>query len=179
MSSDTPILRYGRLSIAMHWLMLLLIVAVYACIELREFYPKGSDIREGFKAWHFTLGLTVLGMVAFRIVIRIAQATPPITPEPSTWQRLLARIVHITLYLFMICMPIAGWLILSASGKPIPFFGFGLPSLIEENKDLAGQIKDLHETVGSFGYYLIGLHALAALAHHYLWKDNTLKRMLP
>jgi superoxide oxidase len=45
--------RYGRLSIGLHWLMFLLIVAVYACIELREFYPKGSELRDGLKHWHF------------------------------------------------------------------------------------------------------------------------------
>src|SRR6185312_16209541 len=55
--------RYGSLSIGMHWLMLLLLVAVYACIELREFYPRGSDLRDGLKTWHFMLGLSVLALV--------------------------------------------------------------------------------------------------------------------
>ena len=68
---------------------------------------------------------------------------------------------------------------LSASGKPIPFFGLHLPALTGENKALAGQVKQIHETVGTAGYWIIGLHALAALAHHYVWKDNTLRRMLP
>ena len=79
----------------------------------------------------------------------------------------------------MIFMPVAGWLVLSASGKPIPFFGLVLPPLMGENTDAAHQIKELHETVGTIGYYLIGLHALAALVHHYVMKDDTLRRMLP
>jgi cytochrome b561 len=171
--------RYGSLSIALHWLMLLLIAVVYACIELRGYYPKGSDIREGMKALHFMLGLTVLALVIIRVIARIVGTTPRITPEPKAWQRFLSRSVHLALYLFMIFMPVAGWLVLSASGKPIPFFGLVLPPLIGENRDAAHQIKELHETVGTIGYYLIGLHALAALVHHYVMKDDTLRRMLP
>jgi cytochrome b561 len=79
----------------------------------------------------------------------------------------------------MIGMPLAGWVVLSAAGKPIPFFGLELPALVGQDKALASQVVELHETVGTLGYWLIGLHALAALAHHYLWKDNTLRRMLP
>lgn len=171
--------RYSGLSIAMHWLMVLLIAAVYACIELREYYPRGSDIREGLKTWHFMLGLTVLALVLIRIVARLAAPPPPITPAPPAWQALLARFVHLALYVLMIGMPIAGWLILSASGKPVPFFGLELPALMAESKAAAERIEELHETVGVIGYYLIGLHALAALFHHYFVKDDTLARMLP
>jgi cytochrome b561 len=78
----------------------------------------------------------------------------------------------------MIGMPIAGWLILSAAGKPIPFFGLELPPLIAENKELSKSIKSLHETAGSIGYFLIGIHAIAGLFHHYVVKDNTLKRII-
>jgi cytochrome b561 len=76
-------------------------------------------------------------------------------------------------------MPVLGWLVLSASGKPIPFFGVELPALLAQNKDLASQLKEVHETMGTIGYFLIGLHAVAALFHHYIVRDNTLVRMLP
>ena len=55
--------RYGSLSIFMHWLMLALLIGVYACINLRELYPKGSDLRDGLKMWHFMLGLSVFALV--------------------------------------------------------------------------------------------------------------------
>ena len=71
--------------------------------------------------------------------------------------------MHYALYLMMIGLPFAGWLILSAAGKPIPFFGLELPPLVDKNPDLAGQIKEWHETIGNAGYFLIGLHAAAAL----------------
>lgn len=171
--------RYGSLSIGIHWLMLLLFVAVYGTIELRELFEKGSDLREGLKTWHFMLGMLVFVLVWPRIAARLSGPTPAIQPEPVTWQQLSAKLLHLALYVLMIAMPISGWLLLSASGKPIPFFGLELPALISENKDLAKQIKELHELFGTAGYFLIGLHALAALQHHFMVRDNTLTRMLP
>lgn len=171
--------RYGSLSIALHWLMVLLIAAVYACIELRENFPKGSDIREGLKTWHFMLGLAILVLVVIRVAAHLYGKTPRIEPEPPKWQSLFAKLMHVALYALMIGMPIAGWLMLSAAGKPIPFFGLQLPPLISESKTAADWIKEIHETGGNVGYFLIGMHALAALYHHYFVRDNTLRRMLP
>ncbi|HEX7952210.1 MAG TPA: cytochrome b/b6 domain-containing protein, partial [Burkholderiales bacterium] len=68
---------------------------------------------------------------------------------------------------------------LSAAGKPIPFFGLQLPALVGESKDLAELFKEVHETGATAGYFLIGLHAAAALYHHYIVRDDTLRRMLP
>lgn len=171
--------RYGRLSISLHWLMLVLLAAVFACIELRELYPKGSEPREALKAWHFTLGLSVLVLVWLRLAFRLGAPTPVITPTPARWQQLSSKIVHGLLYALMIGLPLAGWLMLSAAGKPIPFWGLELPALMGENKTLAGQIKELHELGGEIGLWLVGLHAAAALLHHYVLRDNTLRRMLP
>ena len=179
MTKSAPHSRYSSLSITLHWAMLLLLIAVYACMELREYYPKGSDFREGLKMWHFMFGLTVLLLVLIRIVARVTGGTPPITPDPPAWQTLIARLTHLALYAFMIAMPIAGWVILSASGKAIPFYGLDLPALVGLNKALAEQVKELHETVATIGYFLVGLHAVAALFHHYIVKDDTLRRMMP
>ena len=171
--------RYASLSIGLHWLMLILIAAVYACIELKGNFPKGSDTRELLKHWHFMLGLAVFALVWLRLAVRVLTPTPAIVPTPPAWQTLLAKLMHLALYALMIGAPLAGWLILSAAGKPIPFFGLELPALIGPNRQLAGQIKELHELAGTVGYWLIGLHALAALYHHYIARDNTLTRMLP
>ena len=91
----------------------------------------------------------------------------------------MAVAVHWSLYLLMIGMPLAGWVMLSAAGKPIPFFGWELPPLIGKDPELAKTIKEVHATVGTVGYFIIGLHVLAALYHHSISKDNTLLRMLP
>lgn len=171
--------RYGALSIGLHWLMLLLLAAVYACIELRELFPKGSDPRQALKTWHFMLGLSVLLLVALRLLVHLAGPEPRIEPNPPRWQNLLAKLMHFALYVFMIGMPLGGWLILGAEGKPIPFFGLQLPALIGESKPLAELIEEIHEAGGTAGYFLIGLHAAAALFHHYVVGDNTLRRILP
>lgn len=171
--------RYGSLSIGLHWLMLVLMVAVYACIELRELYPKGSDPREMLKAWHFMLGLLIFLLAALRLGVRLGGPVPAIVPDPAPWQKLAASIAHGLLYVLMLALPLVGWLTLSAAGKPIPFFGLELPPLTGENKELAGSLKAIHKTAGTAGYYLIGLHTAAALFHHYFIRDNTLRRMLP
>ena len=171
--------RYGSLSIKMHWLMAILIIATFAFIECRVFFEKGTDTRDLFKMWHFMLGLSVLLMVLIRLYFRFQQVSPKITPELSRMQNMASKGAHILLYVFMIAMPVAGWFMLSAFGKPIPFFGLELPALIGVNKELGKSIKEIHELVGEVGYYLIGFHAVAALIHHYIQKDDTLTRMLP
>lgn len=171
--------RYGTPAITLHWLMFVLLVAVYAFMELRDIFPKGSDPREAMKALHFMLGLLVLVLVVPRLIFRLSGPAPAIEPEPPVWQHISSRLVHLGLYALMIAMPIGGWLLLSAAGKPIPFFGLQLPALIAQNKELAEFIKELHETGGEIGYFLIGIHVAAVLFHHHIKHDNTLKRMLP
>lgn len=171
--------RYGTLSIALHWLMLLLLAAVFSCIELRELYDKGSEPREALKRWHFMLGLSVFVLVWLRLALRLLAPKPRIEPVPAAWQDRLAGLMHLALYGLMIGMPLAGWLMLSAADKAIPFFGLELPALLAPDKALAGSIKDLHQTAGQVFYWLIAAHAAAALFHHYGQRDNTLRRMLP
>ncbi|MDZ3822217.1 MAG: cytochrome b [Pseudoxanthomonas sp.] len=171
--------RYHPLRIALHWLTLLLVIAVFACIELRELYPRGSDPREALKAWHFTLGLSVLAITLVRLAARRASPAPPIVPSPPRWQHLAAGAVHLLLYAWLLAMPLLGWLLLSASGKAIPFWGLALPGLVAADPQLADRLKDLHETLANAGYLLVGIHAAAALAHHVLFRDDTLRRMLP
>jgi superoxide oxidase len=171
--------RYSNLSITLHWVMVALLIAVYVFINLADVYPRGSDARNLMKTWHFMLGLSVLVLVLLRIAVNITKSTPAIVPNPPKWQMQSAKWMHLALYALMVCLPIAGWFLLSASGKPIPFFGLQLPALIGANKELAGTIREIHEAGGTTGYFLIGLHAVAGLYHHYFVKDNTLLRMLP
>ncbi|MCY1180163.1 hypothetical protein D3C76_1082560 [compost metagenome] len=179
MSLRNPNNRYGRLSIALHWLMLLLIAGVYIAVEMHSNYPKGSEPRALLMKFHFMLGLTVFTLVWLRIVARLLVPAPGIQPPLPGWQNVLAKAMHLALYALMIGMPLAGWMVLSAGDKPVPFWGLELPHLIGKDPDLAKQIKEVHETVGVIGYWLIGLHAAAALFHHFVTRDNTLVRMLP
>lgn len=171
--------RYGTISIALHWLMLLLFIAVYACIELSGSFPKGSDSRALMKTLHFSFGLLVFFMVWLRLAVRVLSPTPRLESDTPSRQQRFAKLAHAALYALMIAMPVAGWLALSAAGKPIPFFGLEFSALIGESANLAKPIKKIHETVGNVAYLLIGLHAAVALFHHYVRRDNTLLKILP
>ncbi len=159
--------------------MLVLIAATYACIELRELYPRGSAIRDGLKTWHYMLGLAIFALVWLRLLARFLAPVPAIVPPPPRWQILVAHLTEFAIYFFMILMPLLGWFILSGENQPVPFFGLRIPALIGENRALAKQLEEIHETIGTAGYFLIGLHAAAALVHHCIQRDNTLTRMLP
>lgn len=171
--------RYARGVVALHWLTLLLIAAAYACIELREAYPRGSGIREGLKDWHYALGLAVLAVTLVRIAARLSCRAPPITPPLARWQALVAHALHLALYVFMVAMPLLGWLALSAEGETPSWLGYTLPPLIGVDAALAHDLEDWHEDIGEAGYWIIGAHAAAALFHHYVVRDDTLRRMWP
>jgi len=171
--------RYSTVSIALHWLMLVLLAVVYACIEFRGIFPKGSGGRTLITEAHYMLGLTVFLLVWLRLFARSLGVAPKILPTPPGWQMLVSRLMHLALYVFMIAMPILGWLITSAKGNQVMFYGVDLPLLVHENKAFAKQLQGWHELGGTIGYWLIGLHAVASLYHHYVVRDNTLLRMMP
>lgn len=171
--------RFHPLLIGVHWLTLLLLIAVYASIELRGLYPKGSDARELMKLWHFMLGLGVFGLVLIRLPLRLVLQAPPITPAPPAWQHRFALAMDGALYALLLTMPVLGWLALGAQGKEVLFFGWQLPALIGPDRALGKSLEDIHEFIGELGYWLIGLHAAAALFHHHFMRDDTLRRMWP
>lgn len=171
--------RYGGLSILLHWLMLALLVAVVATMELRGYFPRGSAPREAMKQWHYLLGMTVFGLAWVRLLGRALRRAPPILPPPPGWQRMLAGGVHIALYALMIVMPPLGWLALSAEGETVRLLGIELPALAGRNEVLADWTGELHEAGAKIGYALFALHAAGALLHHYWLRDDTLRRMLP
>lgn len=177
--SNLSVSRYSPIVIGLHWFVFVLIVAVFATIEMRVLFPRGSDPRELVKALHFMLGIAVLLLVVVRLAVRLSSPTPAIIPAPKPLENLLAKVMHITLYAFMIFMPLAGWVILSAEGHGVPFFGLELPPLLDKNEALAEQVETIHKQVGEIGYYLIALHVVAGLFHHYVKRDNTLVRISP
>jgi len=168
---------YGRLSILLHWLMLALIVAAYASMEFKSIFPKASAGREAMATWHYMLGLSVFFLVWLRLLLRFSGSAPAIEPALPAWQEKLAKAVHWALYALMIALPLLGWMTLSAKGTAVPFFGFELPALVGESRAQAKWLKEIHETLATAGYALIGLHAAAALFHHYVKRDNTLRLM--
>lgn len=174
-NSDT---RYGAVSITLHWLTLLVMILTWVLIELHDSY-KRSPQAAALESWHGVMGLTVGVLVVMRLVMRFLQEEPPIVPVVQRWEQIGAKLMHGLLYLFMLSMPLLGWGILSAEGHETMFWGWQLPPLVARDRAFARYLSDLHSSIGNFGYWLIGLHAAAALYHHYRKHDNTLVRMLP
>lgn len=169
--------RYAASVIAVHWLTVILLVLTYIAILAHNQALKGSDLRAAFKTWHYIFGLGILPLVALRIPLRmIAGQTPAIAPPLDPWLRRASSAFHVLLIVFLVAVPLLGWLKLSADAKEIPF---GLPALLPVDKDLAKELKRLHIQTGTAGYYLIGIHTVATLAHHYILSDDTLRRILP
>lgn len=170
---------YPPALIMLHWITALAFIGIFAAVEFHEYFPKGDPTRDLLMLTHKSLGITILFLVVVRIFIRSRNPAPSIIPAPAAWQTAIAHSTHAALYAAMIAMPLLGWLMSNAAGRPAPFFGLELPFIIGENKDLARTLKEIHEFIGNALYYVIGLHAIAALAHHHVFKDNTLHRMLP
>lgn len=172
--------RYGTLQIALHWLILVMMVAVYIGMECRGEFPK--EIRPTLvRILHYSFGISILFLVFVRMGVRLSAPTPIIRPEPPRWQERLSAPTHLALYAFMIAMPLMAWLSYSLKGKPVWFYGMYLPPFTLKDPQLAKQLRLMHwhQQVAHWGYWLFGLHAGAALFHHFIVKDNTLRRMLP
>lgn len=179
MPSNSVASRYSSLSIFLHWLMLALMIAVYATMELKSYTDKGSDLRAALAVWHYTAGVLIFVLVWLCIVARQQKPLRVDHDASPAWQRALARATHLLLYVLMIGMPLLGWLIQSAKGQPVVFFGFELPMLLAKDESLARLFKQLHQAFANFGYGVIALHVAAALFHHWVSRDDTLQRMLP
>ena len=171
--------RYSMLSIALHWLTLVLMVAIYATIELHEALPRSNALRRPMEDWHIYLGGILLPIILIRAVTILRTKIPAIIPQPPTWQMRITKLMKVYLYVLMIGAPLIGWIMVNAEGNVVTLWGLALPSIVSESESLAGLASEAHEVLGVSGYFFIAIHAFAALYHHYLVKDNTLKRMLP
>ncbi|HET6631206.1 MAG TPA: cytochrome b [Rhodanobacteraceae bacterium] len=178
--SATSSARYAASVSYLHWLMFLLVLGAYTMINLHEATPRGTGIHSATVHAHFLFGLGVLVLILPRLWVRTRNATPPIEPPMARWSHLFAKLTHIALYAFLLVQPILGLVTLQIKGGSVTFFGLTLiPSLVEPNRELARAIFQYHELLGTIFYWVIGLHILAALWHHYVRRDDTLKRMLP
>ena len=169
--------KYTGLQIAIHWLVLLLVIGAYASMELRGFFPR-SD-RPLINMIHVSCGISILVLMVARLLVRLKYPAPPIVPKPSPMMTGFAHLGHLVIYLLFIALPVIGLVMMYNRGNPWVAFGLIMPFAPESNFDLVDTLKGVHILLANTGYFIIGLHALAALLHHYLWKDNTLLRMMP
>jgi len=131
-------------------------------------------------SWHKWVGVTIFLLIAARLIWRAAHSPPPPPATSPKWQQGAAAVNHWLLYMLLVCIPISGWLMSSAYGVPVVYLGvIRLPDLVRKNKELADALKTLHETLAFTMLALVAVHAVAALKHHLLDRDDVLHRMLP
>jgi cytochrome b561 len=171
--------KYAPITIAVHWLTLLFMIAIYASIELHEALPRGNPWRGATEDWHIYLGFTVMVLALVRLIINLQLKVPPITPQPPAWQMVINKGMKVYLYGLMLVAPVFGWLYLSANDEAIKWFFISVPAIAPVSESIAEFAGEAHELLGVSGYFLIGIHAAAGLYHHYWVKDDTLRRMLP
>lgn len=159
---------YGCVARGIHWLAVLLLIASFVLVW--------SDLT----GYHKSVGVAILAVAALRIVWTLVQPGVGALGNLPRWQHIAAKATHGLLLLWLLVMPITGWAMSSAAGRPTSFFGlFTLPMLTDPDRGLARQIREVHETLAYAGLALIAVHVAAALWHHFIVKDATLARMLP
>ena len=171
--------KYARSQIALHWLTVALLMVAYATIELRGLAEKGTWQRNAVIITHFSAGFCVMVVMISRLYLRGRKTTPAITPPLARWQAGLSHLVHSLLYALFIVLPVLGLSSRYLRGKAWSLFGLNMPVASIPDPATASMIIDWHETLAPLGYWLIGIHAAAAIFHHYFLRDNTLRRMLP
>ncbi|WP_193133539.1 cytochrome b561 [Klebsiella grimontii] len=169
--------KYSGLQIGIHWLVFFLVIGAYAAMELRGFFPRSA--RPMINMIHVSCGISIFVLMAVRLLVRLKSPTPPIVPKPSPMMTGFAHLGHLVIYLLFIALPAIGMVMMYYRGNPWFAFGLTMPHAAESDFELVDTLKVWHELLANTGYFIIGLHALAALMHHYLWKDNTLLRMMP
>lgn len=163
----------------LHWITALTVIGLFAMgLWMRDLdYYDPWYHKAPF--WHKSVGLLLAAIVIVRLGLRFKQGHPPPLASHQHWEKVLARITHVALYLLLFCAFISGYLISTADNRPAPFFDlFEIPALFtafEHQEDIAGEI---HEICVWSLIVLAGLHALAAIKHHVIDRDGTLRRML-
>ena len=171
--------RWGPVSQLFHWLIVLMILGM-GTVGLVMTEMRNSPDKIQLYLLHKSFGLTVLVLVALRLLWRLFAGTPaPVAGTPH-WQERIASLTHGALYVLLFSIPLSGWLLNSAAGFPLRWFGlFKVPSLAGRDHDLHELAETAHELLFWTLIALAVVHAGAAFYHHLFQRDATLARMLP
>jgi cytochrome b561 len=171
--------RWGSLSQLLHWLIVVLIIVQVTLASMADDLPAGVR-KIALLARHKSVGITILMLAILRLAWRWTNPTPLLPPTLKPYERTLARVTHALLYVLLFAMPLSGWMMSSARGFPVSWFGFfTLPDLVPKNKPLYEVLLTTHETLAWVLGAVVALHVAAALKHHFWLRDDTLRRMLP
>lgn len=174
---------YGWVHRLFHWIMAILIVGML-CVglfmaDLNSDIPDERKLKILLTGLHKATGMLVLSLVLLRLIWRWANTRPPLPDSVPNWQRIAARVSHVTLYLLMLAMPVTGYLMSSFAGRDVDVYGlFTIPGMFERKISIAKQFHEIHEVLASVLIALLVVHAAAAIKHHFYDKDRVLRRML-
>lgn len=171
--------RYGVVTIGIHWLVA---IAVFGLFGLGYWMVGLSYYDDWYRAApdiHRSIGILLLMAMALRFVWRFTNPVPRPLPNHSRFEVITAHTVHLLLYILVFLAMVSGYLISTADGSSISVFDwFEVPSV-------TGRVKGMEDTAGLVHYWttwavvvLASLHGLAAIKHHLIDRDDTLRRML-
>lgn len=170
--------RYTKPAIALHWLVAALIAANLVLGISMARLPISPRKLEWYLV-HKSIGLTVFVLTGLRLGWRLAHRPPVMVPMPE-WQRRAAATTHALLYALMFAIPISGWVYSSATGVQVVYLAlFPLPDLVHKSRALGDVLLVAHVTLNSLLGLLVSIHVAAALRHHFVDRDEVLRRMLP
>ncbi len=173
--------RYGVVAIALHWLMAALLITLIGLgLYMVSLPDAGFDkIKVTLILFHKEYGMLALALAALRLAWRVGNILPALVERLPDWQKVAARFVHLAFYGLMFALPITGWLMSSAAGIPVYAFGWILPDYIAHNDDVFHAFIEIHKWLSYALIACISVHVGAAFRHHFIFKDETLKKMLP
>ncbi|NBC33461.1 MAG: cytochrome b [Alphaproteobacteria bacterium] len=171
--------RYGAVAKLLHWLIAAGIIGMIGLGLVMETLPPAD--RYAATQFHKATGLTILALVAIRIIWRLVNRVPDLPPGMPRHERLLAHGTHYGLYVLTVAQPLSGWIMASASSLPIgDVYGlFGIPDLMATSESAESIAGSIHWALGWAIVALLVLHIAGALKHHFIERDNVLRRMLP
>jgi cytochrome b561 len=168
---------YDNVAIALHWATALLVVLNFVLAQTWDWFSKPTT--ELMEDTHMSFGVLLTGVIVVRIVWRLIPGHQ-LSALTVGWVRRASKVVHYSLYLLLVAEAGLGFAFRWGAGRPMEFFGLGIPPLIGEmDRPMRHQLRELHEWIGWAIISIALVHALAALYHHYVLKDRVLRRMLP
>lgn len=179
MNNGKSITAYSSGSKFFHWTVALILILMLAGSFFLDDVPKQW---QGMAyMMHKSFGLTILALMILRVIWIIRTGKPPLPMTVPAWQVFAARFVQYALYVFVILMPVVGWVMSVAAGRPPQLFGLVTLTLpgIPEDKSLAHFLAESHEVIAWIIIALLVLHVAGAFKHYFIDKDNVVQRMLP
>ena len=172
-------IRYGVVAQLLHWIIVALVITQFVLANKAGDLPLGAA-KLATLAQHKSVGITILGLAVLRLLWRLFGTTPALPAGTARWQSRAAHVSHFLLYALLLIIPVLGWLMSSARNFPVSWFGLiTLPDFIEPDRAAYDFLHDAHEIAAKSLFVIAIVHAAAALKHHFIDRDDVLRRMLP